>query len=101
MKALIVANVPTHYQYRSLKAFKLEITKEYLNGSYAAWQEFDTLKQAKKYLKDLAYDYYNGNKEELARYYGVEFLELDACTAYIITGLERKEYLISRKIVKQ
>ncbi|RFM30015.1 hypothetical protein [Deminuibacter soli] len=86
MKVVIKATVPTVYQLSSLHAFKMGSAK-HINGSFSAKKEFDTIKEAREYLKDLADDYYEGEPEQKRRHLGEDCLTLDACTAYI----EKKE----------
>lgn len=49
MKAIITVEAPTVYQLNSLREFKLRNSKKCLNGSYLAWQEFDTIVEAREY----------------------------------------------------
>jgi len=90
MKTVIRASVPTHYQRRSVQSFGIPVTA-HGNGSYSAVQKFDTMKEAKEYLKNLAFDYYEGDKREIARNTGKFSLTIDACTAIIYTEKEYQE----------
>ena len=93
MKAIIKAEVPTVYQLQSIRAFHLEYFHSSRNGSYHAYQEFDTVKKARQYFKELAEYYYEGNRKAIKDHMRKDWLELDACTARIIFGSERKESL--------
>lgn len=95
MKAIITVSAPTTYQLSSIRSFKLDNFKSLKNGSHIAWQEFDSVTEAKKYLKDLAVDYYFGDKEGLKRNFDKNSLQLDACSASIEIGQDRLDYLES------
>jgi hypothetical protein len=98
MKTIIKVVAPTSYQLRSLRAFKLE-QQINCNGSTVAWQGFDTVKEAKKYLKNLAEDYYWDCPGQLERNCNSDFsiVTLDACTAGLLTCQDRIDFLASLK----
>lgn len=84
MKVYIKATAPTSYQYGSLRHFNLPI-KSKLNGSHTIEQDFDTTKEAKKYLTERAENYYDCPKElkEAKKDILRGYLTIDAITAYI------------------
>jgi len=82
MKAIITATAPTAYQINSVHAFKMPV-KANGNGSYTASMEFETEEEAKKYLNDLAFEYYEGDEALIDRNSGSSSLTLDAVTAHI------------------
>ena len=96
MKALITATAPTVYQLKSLRAFKLDNhNKNPSGGERVGYTDFDSVKEAREYLTTLAFDYYDGDKKAINWHLGKNSLSLDACTASIITGEERREFLES------
>lgn len=95
MKTIITVTAPTVYQLQSLREFKLRNSKKCFDGSFLAWQEFDTIKEAREYLKELAFEYYDGITKDIRYYLSKNSLEIDACRAHIITGQERKDFLES------
>lgn len=94
MKATIKVVAPTSYQLRSLRAFRLSNSVN-CNGSTVAWQDFNTLEEAKQYLRSLAEEYYWDDKSGLDRNCNDDFsvVTLDACTAGILTGQDRLDFL--------
>lgn len=86
----ISATAPTAYQLNSLRAFNLD-TKQNGNGSISGTLDFESEDEAKKYLKNRAAMYNDGDpegtEEKLATMYDrIEkfgSLTLDAVTAHI------------------
>jgi len=96
MKALITVTAPTHYQLNSLRAFKLDTTnKSPYSSEMQAYSLFNTLGEAREYLKQLAANYYENDKKAIANNLGKNSLTLDACTGYILTSNEYVEFLES------
>lgn len=90
--------MPTAYQYSSMKAFNLanEIKSPY-SGQIIAWESFNTLTEAREYLKERANRYYEGDRREIRENLGKWSLTIDACSASILTGEEAREFLEKRK----
>lgn len=99
MKARITAKAPTGYQLGSLTAFGMPYKKNG-NGSIIAMRDFESVGDAKAYLRERAEMYNdadpNGSEERLTDMcrdiedHGI--LHLDAATA-IITEIESSELL--------
>lgn len=93
MKAVITATAPTHYQSKSLGLFKLDkLNKNPYSSEMVGYSEFNTVAEARNYLKKLAFNYYENDKE-IKWNSGKDYLDLDACTGRIITGWERIGFL--------
>lgn len=96
MKAIIKVSVPTSYQYSSMRAFNLR-NQSNPGGAWLAWEEFESVKDARSYLNSRAAYLYDGDKKQIAKNMGADYLEYDSATAWIITGFERSEFLESVK----
>lgn len=91
MKATVIVTVPTAYQYRSAAAF-MSVQKT-MGGSYTGSLNFDTKKEARKWLiekaEQLLSDGYYENKREMHKNIGrlrngaINSLSYDAATCYI------------------
>lgn len=55
MKVKIIAKAPTPYQYNSLFALRIGFERQ-LDGSAIGIRHFDTIKEARKHLMEVAYD---------------------------------------------
>lgn len=82
MKVQIKAEVPTSYQLSSIRAFALAEFNSNMSGSFTAHQEFDTIKEAKNFLKKRAEALYFDEKE-MKKNLGKNYLQYDAATAWI------------------
>lgn len=86
MKAVIIGTVPTGYQSNSIRSFGIPVTK-HRGGCLEAYQEFDTIKEAREYLINQAYKLYDENindlKEAIRNIKKGNFLSYDAATVYI------------------
>ena len=81
----ITAEVPTTYQYNSIRSFGMEVTKHF-NGGYTARKEFDSREDAKAYLISRAENYAQDEHqlaEMLEQIQERGCLTIDACMAYI------------------
>lgn len=80
----ITAKAPTTYQYRSLQAFGMPING-HGDGSYSSAMEFDSLEEARKYLRGRADLYFETEKELDDAYEDIQcgYLRLDAVIAHI------------------
>lgn len=85
MKVKIVAEVPTVYQMNSIYSFRLRHTNKTLFGGYYASEEFDTIDDARRYLAELADEYYEYSRKERRNNFSRKdgWLRIDACTAKI------------------
>ena len=97
MKTIIKVVAPTVYQLKSLNEFRLSNTKKLGNGRTIAWQDFDTNEEAKNYLKNIAEEYYWDEPAQLERNCESDFsiVTLDACTAGLLTGQDRIDFIES------
>ena len=87
MKTQITATAPTNYQLRSIRAFCMPVTKQ-PNGSYKAIKEFNSKKDAIKFLKDRAQICFESNNEfkaAISDMLAYNQMTIDAVTAYIET----------------
>jgi len=103
MKAIIVATAQTHYQSTSLMEFNLANTnKNPYSSEMVGYQDFETIKQARKYLKDRAEMYYQNDLKAISLHLHRNSLTLDAVNASIITGSERLDFMESsnRKYIR-
>lgn len=82
MKVIIKAIAPTSYQKSSLSHFKFDDILQH-NGTYVGVKEFYTLKGAREYLKCIANEYYECDKELIRNNLSKNSLEIDGCVAYI------------------
>lgn len=82
MKCQIIATAPTIYQLNSLMEFRIGSVHNG-DGSYTGKQDFPTIKEARKYLKDLANKYFDYDRKAIAWHLGKNSLTLDAVTASI------------------
>ena len=81
----ITAEVPTTYQYSSIRSFGMEVTKHF-NGGYSARKEFKSREDAKAYLISRAENYAQHEYELIEMLEQIQergCLTIDACTAYI------------------
>lgn len=83
MKVQIIAAAPTIYQTASLRSFSIGCIANG-DGSYSGSREFNSIKEAHQYFKDLAIDYYDSDKKAISRHLGKDSLTLDAVTAIIV-----------------
>lgn len=88
MKVIITAKAATGYQLNSLGFLNMD-GKQYPDGSYRAWKEFKTRREAGDYLRTRAKIYNDktgqGEKElrEMLADIRKGYLTMDAVTAYI------------------
>lgn len=91
MKTLIKATAPTHYQYNSLRAFNLDKSNKCpYSSEMIGYSLFDTLKQARAYLKKQAERYYDNDRKKIKENLSKWGLIIDNVDATILTG---EEYL--------
>lgn len=91
-KVVITCEVPTSYQHGSLSFFNLRNETKNPNGSYSAWEVFDTVEEAKKHLinrvKNSDSFTPQEEKEAIANIKKNKMLRYDAATATIVKQTE-------------
>ena len=84
MKTKIIGTVPTHYQSQSLRAFGLDVFHRNLDGSITAHSNFDTIKEAREWLKIKGEQLYDDKPlKELRANRGKDWLRYDAAQVEI------------------
>ena len=82
MKVTIDVSVPTVYQSTSARSFGIPV-KQYMGGSIGGSMEFNTIKEAREYLRKVAERYYDYDTKAMRNFLGKDSLTIDAATAYI------------------
>lgn len=83
MKAVITSTVPTVYQYGSLNRILGRLPQKRGNGSFVSEIEFNTIKEAREWLKERAWQLYEGDRKAIRENSGNNYLTFDEVTAYI------------------
>ena len=94
MKAVLYIEAPTQYQLQSLNRFGLPVTKSSF-GHYYSKIWFDTVIEARTFLKNQADSEYENEPEKLKQNLTKDSLTIDAVTGYIFT--EKKLNFFKRK----
>ena len=89
MKTVITSSVPTVYQYGSLNRLLVRQPQKHGNGSFSIKIEFNTIREAREWLKERAWQLYEGDKKEIRKNSGKNYLTFDAATAYIRPKTEK------------
>ena len=79
MKVILTAKVPTHHTMMTLRSIGLKHYKAHGSGVYESWEAFDTIKEAKDFLKNREMD---SDARELIRFE---------------TGLDRLDFIESKE----
>lgn len=86
MKAIIISTAPSHHHYTSVKSFGLANSK-LVDGQLCCWQKFDTVNDAREYLKNVAAELYSDEPvDAMNRNLTNSFLFYDSAKATIYTG---------------
>jgi hypothetical protein len=86
MKAIIISTAPSPHHYTSVKSFGLANSK-LIDGQLCCWQHFNTVNEAREYLKNVAADLYSDEPvDAMNRNLTNSFLFYDSAKASIFTG---------------
>lgn len=93
MKAIIYVEVSTSYQYNSICAFGMKTYSTKFGGHFA-FLDFESVIEARLWLRDLADEYYDSYKIAIKmRKLDNNSLTIDAAKASILTLKDREDIL--------